>query len=258
MERITVIKIGGNVIDDPAALDRFVRDLAALEGAKILVHGGGKLATRLTERLEIPVRMIEGRRVTDRETLDVVTMVYAGLVNKRIVAALQAAGCDALGLSGADGDSVRARRRAPQPIDYGFAGDIERVNAPLLRTLLEAGITPVFSAILHDGAGGLLNCNADSVAEGIARAAAAIAPTELVFCFEKRGVLRDPADESSVIDRITPATYPALKEAGIVSGGMIPKLENALKAVAAGVRSVGIRHAADLLRAEGGTTIASR
>ncbi len=257
MERITVIKIGGNVIDNPAALDRFVRDLAALEGAKILVHGGGKLATRLTERLEIPVRMIEGRRVTDRETLDVVTMVYAGLVNKRIVAALQAAGCNAIGLSGADGDIVRARRRAPQPIDYGFVGDIERVGVPLLRTLLESGTTPVFSAILHDGAGGLLNCNADSVAEGIARAAATIAPTDLVFCFEKRGVLRDPSDDASVIARITPASYPPLKEAGIVAGGMIPKIENALKAVAAGVRTVRIKHAGDLLQADGGTTIAS-
>lgn len=258
MERITVIKIGGNVIDDPAALDRFVRDFAALEGARILVHGGGKLATRLTERLDIPVRMIEGRRVTDRETLDVVTMVYAGLVNKRLVAALQAAGCNAIGLSGADGGIVRARRRDPRPVDYGFAGDIERVDTALLHTLLEAGTVPVFSAILYDGAGGLLNCNADSVAEGIARAAATLAPTDLVFCFEKRGVLRDPADETSVIGRITPASYPALKETGIVAGGMIPKIENALKAVAAGVRSVRIKHAADLRRPDGGTTIAER
>lgn len=257
MERITVVKIGGNVLDDPEALDRFVRDFAALGGAKILVHGGGKLATRLAGQLGIPVRMVEGRRITDRETLDLVTMVYAGLVNKRLVAALQAAGCNALGLSGADGDIVRARRRAPQPIDYGFVGDIERVDTALLRTLLEAGIVPLFPAILHDGAGELLNCNADSVAEGIARAAAMLAPTDLVFCFEKRGVLSDPADERSVIARITAEGYPALREAGIVSGGMIPKIENALKAVEAGVRSVRIKRAADLLDPHKGTTIAS-
>lgn len=257
MERITVIKIGGNVLDDPEALDRFIGDFAALEGAKILVHGGGKLATRLAGRLDIPVRMTDGRRITDRETLDLVTMVYAGLLNKRLVAALQAAGCDALGLSGADGDIVRARKRPPQPVDYGFVGDIERVRLPLLRTLLEAGLTPVLPAIMHDGSGTLLNCNADSVAEAVARAAASLAPTDLVYCFEKRGVLRDPSDERSLIPRITAQSYPPLKEAGIVSGGMIPKIEHALRAVEAGVRSVRIGRAEELL-AGGGTAIESR
>ena len=256
MKQITVIKIGGNVIDDPQLLASFVQDFAALEGAKILVHGGGKIATRLAERLAIPVQMVEGRRITDRETLDLVTMVYAGLVNKQIVAALQAAGCNALGLSGADGNIITARRRAPQPIDYGFVGDIERVDAALLGTLLGAGIVPVFPAIMHDGCGTLLNCNADSVAEALARAASALGPVDLVYCFEKRGVLRDPDDEQSVIPRITAESYPPLKEAGIVSRGMIPKIENALKAVAAGVRSVRIRHAADL-RVESGTLIES-
>lgn len=254
MEKITVIKIGGNVIDNPTALDRFVAALAAMEGAKILVHGGGKLATRMAERMEIPVQMIDGRRITDKATLDIVTMVYAGLVNKQIVAALQAKGCNALGLSGADGDIVRAHRRAPAPIDYGFVGDIDAVDSTLLKTLLEAGITPVFSAIMHNGEGSLLNCNADSVAEAVARGAAVIAPTDLVFCFEKRGVLRDAEDEESVIERITPATFTALKADGVVKGGMLPKIENALKAVAAGVRSVRIKHADDLLN-EGGTTI---
>lgn len=254
MEKITVIKIGGNVIDNPTALDRFVATLAAMEGAKILIHGGGKLATRMAERMEIPVQMIDGRRITDKATLDIVTMVYAGLVNKQIVAALQAKGCNALGLSGADGDIVRAHRRAPNPIDYGFVGDIDAVDSTLLKTLLEAGITPVFSAIMHNGEGSLLNCNADSVAEAVARGAAVIAPTDLVFCFEKRGVLRDAEDEESVIERITPATFTALKADGVVKGGMLPKIENALKAVAAGVRSVRIKHADDLLN-EGGTTI---
>lgn len=254
MEKITVIKIGGNVIDNQIALDRFVAALAAMEGAKILIHGGGKLATRMAERMEIPVQMIDGRRITDKATLDIVTMVYAGLVNKQIVAALQACGCNALGLSGADGNIVRAHRRAPAPIDYGFVGDIDSVDSALLKTLLEAGITPVFSAIMHDGKGSLLNCNADSVATAVALGAAAIAPTDLVFCFEKRGVLRDAEDEDSVIARITAENYTSLKAEGVVKGGMLPKIENALKAVAAGVRSVQIKHADDLL-GEGGTTI---
>lgn len=254
MEKITVIKIGGNVIDNQIALDRFVAALAAMEGAKILIHGGGKLATRMAERMEIPVQMIDGRRITDKATLDIVTMVYAGLVNKQIVAALQACGCNALGLSGADGNIVRAHRRAPAPIDYGFVGDIDSVDSALLKTLLEAGITPVFSAIMHDGKGSLLNCNADSVATAVALGAAAIAPTNLVFCFEKRGVLRDAEDDDSVIERITPASFNELKADGVVKGGMLPKIENALKAVAAGVRSVQIKHADDLL-GEGGTTI---
>ena len=181
MERITVVKIGGNVIDNPAAMKRFLKEFAALEGPKILVHGGGKLATRLAERLELKVQMVDGRRITDKGTLDVVTMVYAGLINKQAVAGLQAAGCNALGLSGADGNAVMARRRAPEPIDYGFVGDIESVNHTLLGELLGAGVTPVFCAIMHDGQGTLLNCNADSVASSVALGAARIAPTELVF-----------------------------------------------------------------------------
>lgn len=253
MKEITVVKIGGNVIDDPAALKRFIADFAALPGAKILVHGGGKLATRLAEKLELKVRMVEGRRITDKGTLDVVTMVYAGLVNKQLVAALQAAGCHALGLSGADGNVVTARRRAPEPIDYGFVGDIERVDSALLERLLGAGLTPVLSAIMHDGRGTLLNCNADSVASAVALGAARIAPTDLVFCFEKAGVLRDAADETSLIPEITAASYAALKAQGIVSKGMIPKIENALRAVEQGVRSVVIKHAANLANATGTT-----
>ena len=245
-ERITVVKIGGNVIDDAAALKRFLGEFAALPGAKILVHGGGKLATRLAERLELKVQMVDGRRITDKGTLDIVTMVYAGLVNKQLVAGLQAAGCNALGLSGADGNAVMARRRAPEPIDYGFVGDIESVNHTLLGELLGAGVTPVFCAIMHDGQGTLLNCNADSVASAVALGAAEIAPTDLVFCFEKAGVLRNPDDDTSLIREITAATYPPLKADGVVSKGMIPKIENALKAVEKGVRSVTIRSSENL------------
>ena len=227
MEKITVVKIGGNVIDDPAALRGFLADFASLPGAKILVHGGGKLATRLAQKLELQVQMVDGRRITDKGTLDIVTMVYAGLVNKQLVAGLQAAGCNALGLSGADGNAVMARRRAPEPIDYGFVGDIESVNHTLL------------------------NCNADSVASSVALGAARIAPTELVFCFEKSGVLRDPEDETTLIREITAESYAALKAGGIVSKGMIPKVENALKAVANGVRSVTIKHSENLLNDTG-------
>ena len=250
-ERITLVKIGGNVIDNPAALERFVERFAALPGAKILVHGGGKLATRLAERLELEVRMVDGRRITDKGTLDVVTMVYAGLVNKQLVASLQAAGCNALGLSGADGNAVTARRRAPEPVDFGFVGDIERVDSELLRRLLEAGIVPVFCAIMHDGRGSLLNCNADSVASAVALGAARIAPSDLVFCFEKRGVLRDPDNDASVIPEITAASFEELRRTGVVSRGMLPKIENALRAVADGVRSVVIKHADDLLSEQG-------
>lgn len=251
MEKITVVKIGGNVIDDPAVLKRFIADFAAMPGPKILVHGGGKVATRLAERLELKVQMVDGRRITDKGTLDVVTMVYAGLVNKQLVASLQAEGCNALGMSGADGNAVTARRRAPQPIDYGFVGDIEKVDSRLLGRLLEAGVTPVFCAIMHDGQGTLLNCNADSVASAIALGAAQIAPAELVFCFEKSGVLRDPDDETTLIREITAESYAALKAEGVVSKGMIPKIENALKAVANGVRSVTIKHSDNLLNDTG-------
>ena len=250
MERITVVKIGGNVIDSPEATARFVEAFAALEGPKMLIHGGGKLATRLAAQLGIESRMVDGRRITDRETLDVVTMVYAGLINKRLVAALSAAGCRA------DGDAVTSVRRAAGAVDYGYVGDIAEggVNVELLRTLLDAGLTPVFSAITCDGRGTLLNTNADSVASAVAVAASRIAPTQLVFCFEKAGVLRDVEDERSVIAEITPDTYAALRAEGAISAGMLPKIDGALRAVASGVESVVIKQAEALLDA-GGTTI---
>lgn len=249
VNHINVVKIGGNVIDSPDALRRFVNDFAKLPSPKILVHGGGKLATRLCEKLEIPTRMIDGRRVTDRDTLDVVTMVYAGLVNKQIVAGLQAAGCNAIGLSGADANVIPAVRRSPVPVDFGYVGDIDagEINVGFIEMLLAAGVTPVFCAITHDGCGSLLNSNADSVASAIAVASAAIAPTYMHFCFEKLGVMQDIDDPSSVIDEITPVSYAELRESGVVNKGMIPKIDNAFRAVGAGVKSVAIKHSDNLL-----------
>lgn len=249
-EVIKVVKIGGNVVDNPDALSRFISDFAAIPGYKVLVHGGGKEATRMSAAMGIETKMIDGRRVTDRATLDVVTMVYAGLINKRIVASLQAAGCDAIGLTGADGCAVTASRRNPEPLDYGYVGDIvpEGVNASLIVELCRRGLVPVFCAIMHDGKGTLLNCNADSVASAVAKGLSREADVDLVFCFEKNGVLRDVDDPDSVITEISAHSYPSLKESGVVSKGMIPKIENALDAVAYGVRSVRICHSDDVAR----------
>lgn len=249
IKQINVVKIGGNVIDNADALERFVSDFAKLPAPKILIHGGGKLATRLSEKLEIPTQMIDGRRVTDRDTLDVVTMVYAGLVNKHIVAKLQAAGCNAIGLSGADVNVIPAVRRSPIPVDFGYVGDInaEKINTSFIETLLKAGVTPVFCAITHDAEGSLLNSNADSVASAVAVAAATIAPTYMHFCFEKLGVMRDIDDATSLIKEIVPESYRELREAGVVNKGMIPKIDNAFRAVATGVQSVTIKHSDNLL-----------
>lgn len=256
LKNITIVKIGGNVVDDPEALRRFAAGFAQMPGRRILVHGGGKEATRMSSRLEIPTTMIEGRRVTTRETLDVVTMVYAGLVNKRVVSMLQAAGCNALGLTGADGNAIRATRRKPEPIDYGFVGDIapEGVNASLIGSLLDAGVTPVFCAITHDGNGSLLNCNADTIASAVATGTASLSPVELIYCFEQPGVMEDIERPDSVIPLITPDIYKRLRAEGVVSKGMIPKIDNAFAAIAAGVRSVTIKHS-DALNRTSGTVI---
>lgn len=255
-DTVKVIKIGGNVIDNSEALSAFLLEFADMPGPKVLVHGGGKEATRLCNSMSIPTRMIDGRRVTDAETLDVVTMVYAGLINKRIVAGLQRAGCNAIGLTGADAGCIRAVRRSPVPVDYGFVGDIpcNGVDPERILNFVHCGLTPVFCAITHDGNGTLLNCNADSVATAIATALAAAEPTELIFCFEKNGVLADVDNPGSVIDVITPSTYFTLRSRGAVGGGMIPKVENALKAIAAGVRSVTIRNSNNI-STPAGTTI---
>lgn len=256
-EKITVVKIGGNVVDNPSALSAFASDFASLPGKKVLIHGGGKEATRLSSRLDIPTIMIEGRRVTSADTLEIVTMVYGGLVNKRVVASLQSNGCNALGLSGADGCVIPATRRLPQPIDYGFVGDISpiEINTTLIAMLLDAGITPVFCALAYDKGGcSMLNCNADSVSSAVAIALAAVAPVTLTFCFEKDGVMADVDRPDTLIPSITPSVFECLKSDGTVSGGMIPKVTNALAAIRSGVSDVRICRS-DLLTTDRGTVI---
>lgn len=256
MAPVKVFKIGGNVVDNPDALNRFIREFASIKSPKILIHGGGKEATRLSKRLDIPTQMIDGRRVTDRDTLDVVTMVYAGLINKRIVAALQAVGCNALGLTGADADCIRATKRPANPVDYGFVGDINPadINDLYIEYVLRQDIVPVFCAITHDGKGNLLNCNSDSVASSVAIATSRIAPVELIYCFERNGVLRDVDDPDSVISIITPSIYEDLRRDNIVADGMIPKIDNAFNAIKRGVGSVTIKHSDNIL-SDIGTTI---
>ncbi len=250
---IKVVKIGGNVIDNEVAFAAFMERFAKLEGKKILVHGGGKIATRFAKDMGVETTMIEGRRVTDKAMLDIVVMTYAGLINKQVIATLQKNGCNAIGLSGADGNAIKATKRPANPIDFGYVGDIDpaNVNSDLLKILLDDGITPVFSAIMHNGEGDLLNCNADTVASSVALGASRIEDTELIYCFEKRGVLRDINDDNSVIELVTPANYPTLKADKIIADGMIPKIDNALKAVSQGVKKVCIKHSDELLEASG-------
>ncbi|MDR2358370.1 MAG: acetylglutamate kinase [Prevotellaceae bacterium] len=257
MDTLTIVKIGGNVIDKPAALQSFLKGFAALESPKILVHGGGTLATELLEKTGVPVRMYEGRRITDAGTLKICTMVYAGWINKTIVAQLQQAGCNAIGLSGADADTVPATKRPPAPVDFGFAGDVVagRINVPVLSLLLGNGLCPVFCAITHDTQGGLLNTNADTMASAIAAALSETYRTKLLFCFEKGGVLADPDDGNSVIPEIDTAYFQQLKAQKIISKGMLPKLDNAFAALRAGVAEVHIKHADHLLSANAGTRI---
>lgn len=246
--KINVIKIGGNVVDNPALLADFVKDFASMEGAKVLVHGGGVLASTLQKALGQTPVMIEGRRVTDADTLKVVTMVYAGWCNKNVVALLQAAGCNALGMCGADANVITAVKRPAEPVDYGFVGDIypDGINSGLILSLIGAGITPVLCAINHDGKGSLLNTNADTIASSVASALAGSADVSLIYCFEKNGVLSDKDDDDSVIPLITPSLYKELKADGVVADGMIPKIDNAFKAIASGVGSVIIKHARNL------------
>jgi acetylglutamate kinase len=256
--QLSIIKIGGNIIDDEARLDAFLDQLALLPGKKILVHGGGKLATRVAEDLGIRQELVDGRRITDAETLRVVTMVYAGTVNKTIVAALQARHCDAIGLTGADGNAILSHRRVHPTIDFGFVGDVDAVNSSLLTSLLMLDRVLVFAPITHDGKGQLLNTNADTIAQELARALASTFDISLIYSFEKSGVLRDANDDSSVIPRIGPAEYRELKAKQLVFAGMIPKLDNAFTALASGVGKVIIGRAEELpllLAGKAGTTI---
>ena len=248
---IQVIKIGGGVLENEAQRDAFLRQFAAIEGPKVLVHGGGRLATTMAERLGVETQMIDGRRVTDKETLDIVTMVYGGLVNKQVVAQLQTMGVNAIGLTGVDGGWMKSvKRPIKNGIDYGYVGDVTEVNGAHLRALLENGLTPVIAPITYSTEGLLLNTNADTVAS---QTAISLAPdVQLTFCFEKTGVLSNPDDESSLIARITPELYIQLKADGMISGGMIPKIDNAFAAIEHGVQSVRITHASNL---QGGTII---
>lgn len=248
MSQLTILKIGGNIIDVPYLLEKFIADFVKIEGPKILIHGGGKLATEMSSKMGIEAKMHEGRRITDYETLKLVTMVYAGLINKEIVAGFQKDGCNAIGLSGADANIIPATKRAPQPIDFGYVGDVNpsKINDRFLFSLLSMGITPVICAITHDENGSLLNTNADTIASSIAIAMSKHFTTRLVYCFEKNGVLSDPEDDDSVISLITYDYFQKLKGDGVISKGMIPKLDNAFKAIANGVSEVEIKHASNL------------
>ena len=248
---IQVIKIGGGILENEASRKMFLQQFAAIEGPKVLVHGGGRLATTMAERLGVAQQMIDGRRVTDKETLDIVTMVYGGLVNKQLVASLQAMGINAIGLTGADGGWMKAvKRPVKNGIDYGYVGDVTEVYGENLRMLLDKGMTPVIAPITFCQEGVLLNTNADTIAS---ETAISLAPeVQLTFCFEKAGVLRDADDESSLIPHITRDSYKRLLDEGVISGGMIPKIDNAFAALQQGVQNVRITHASQL---QGGTII---
>ena len=258
MQNLFVVKIGGNIIDDSNALENFLSHFAAIDQPKILVHGGGKLATETAATLNIPQQMVEGRRITDEATLKVVTMVYAGLINKNIVAKLQAKACNAIGLTGADANIILAKKRAVKAIDYGFAGDVVTVNYDFFKTLLEKNCTPVIAPITHDGNGQLLNTNADTIASEIAKAMSHSYSVQLIYCFDKKGVLENINDDNSVIKIITKENFPGLKADKIIHTGMIPKIENALAAVDEGVQIVCIGYGLDLskmVQGEAGTSI---
>ncbi|MDJ0366617.1 acetylglutamate kinase [Hymenobacter sp. H14-R3] len=242
---VTIYKIGGSIIDDVAELTKFLALLAQADGPKILVHGGGKGASTLMRELGMQPQLVNGRRITDAATLDIVTMFYAGKTNKQVVAELQKLGVNALGLSGADGNVIKGHKRPVKDIDYGFVGDLTpvSVNNTLLESLLEAGITPVLCPIIHDGQGQLLNTNADTIASAVAVALAVEYTVTLHYCFEKNGVLHDVADDNSVIPEINSDTYAELKQYGIIAEGMLPKLENAFAALNQGVAQVIIGHA---------------
>ncbi|HEX6334822.1 MAG TPA: acetylglutamate kinase [Flavisolibacter sp.] len=254
MEPLYVIKIGGNVIDDEQALFAFLEHFAAIKEKKILVHGGGRVATEMAEKLGIPQQMTGGRRVTDAETLRVVTMVYAGLINKSVVARLQALGCNAIGLSGADGNAISAHQRVSGTIDFGFAGDIDQVNTAFFRGLFDQHLTPVIAPITHDGNGQLLNTNADTVAQETAKAMSGYYDTVLVYSFEKAGVLLDINDPSSIVSELDHGRYNELRGSGAIFAGMIPKLDNAFSALDAGVRRVIIGSADNLAALVSGAT----
>ena len=247
---LKIVKIGGNVIDNPKALYSFLKTLSSIQGPKILVHGGGKSATALAEQTGMEVKMIEGRRVTDAATLELITMVYAGKINKTMVAQLQAFKCNAIGFTGADGNTISAEKRPVSSIDYGFVGDVKNVETSTLHLLLNQSICPVFCAITHDNKGQLLNTNADTIASELAIAFANQYQVELYYCFEKKGVLKDINDDNSVIQTITKSSYKKLLETQLIFSGMLPKLNNCFHALEQNVSKVCIGTPEMLLNSE--------
>ncbi|SDH86206.1 N-acetylglutamate kinase [Flavobacterium omnivorum] len=239
---VTLIKIGGNIIDNPTELSQFLSDFSKIEGNKVLVHGGGKSATKMAESIGLAPQMIDGRRITDAAMLDVVVMIYAGQINKNIVAQLQAKNTNAMGFSGADGNLIQSDKRNHPTINYGFVGDVKKVNTQLLETLLSNGIVPVFCAITHDGKGQLLNTNADTIASELAIALSEVFDVTLNYCFEKPGVLFDAEDDSSVIENISQELYSKLKAEKSIHSGMIPKLDNCFNSLSKGVQKIKIGH----------------
>lgn len=246
MEKLTIIKVGGKIVEEADTLQQLLHSFSQVEGKKLLVHGGGRSATKLAERLGIESRMVDGRRITDIETLQVVTMVYGGLVNKNIVAGLQAIGVNALGLTGADMNLIRSEKRPVKDIDYGYVGDVKEVNAQLLGTLIAQGIVPILAPLTHDKKGNLLNTNADTIAGETAKALAPMFDVSLVYCFEKRGVLMDENDDDSVIPHVNEDDFKRLVQQGVIQGGMIPKLQNAFASLDAGVKEVVIMNASEI------------
>lgn len=255
MEKLTLIKVGGKIVEEQATLSRLLASFAAIPGRKVLVHGGGRSATAMASRLGIESRMVGGRRITDKAMLEVVTMVYAGLVNKNIVAGLQAQGVNALGMTGADMNILLSDKRPVGEVDYGYVGDVRRVDAAALSALIEMGVVPVIAPLTHDGRGSMLNTNADTMAGETAKALASRYEVSLVYCFEKRGVLRDENDDNSVIAEMTRQQFETYRAEGVVQGGMIPKLENAFDAIRHGVREVIITRANAIGQPHGGTRI---
>ena len=239
---VTLLKIGGNIIDNPTELKQFLSDFSKIKGYKVLVHGGGKSATKMAESIGLVPQMIDGRRITDAAMLDVVVMIYAGQINKNIVAQLQANSTNAMGFSGADGNLIQSDKRNHPTINYGFVGDVKKVNTNLLQTLLSNGIVPVFCAITHDGKGQLLNTNADTIASELAIALSEVFDVTLNYCFEKPGVLYDAEDDSSVIENINQELYSKLKAEKAIHSGMIPKLDNCFNSLSKGVQKIKIGH----------------
>jgi len=248
MEKLTIVKVGGKIVEEVESLNQLLTDFKSISGNKILVHGGGRSATAIAAKLGVETTMVEGRRVTDKEMLDVVTMVYGGLVNKNIVAGLQAKGCNAVGLTGADMDIIRSIKRPVKEIDYGYVGDVMDVNTRELSLLMEQGVTPVIAPLTHDGKGQLLNTNADTIASELAIALSENYKVFLVYCFEKDGVLSNPEDNSSLILEIDTELYKQYKADGTIGEGMIPKLDNAFMALSSGVTEVIITNAKNLTR----------